>query len=568
MRVWIVSMAAAGGDSLPREREQQLVKALRQLEGRATLADVVRATGLPREQTEQDLRALLGLYRSHLAVDEDGELLYLFSPQMERRVSPPGLSEFLHKAWRWTVKAAVLGIKIAVMALLVFYVLAFCVLIIAALVALASADADIDVGDVSDGVGDGCLSSMGDFVFFWDVGHVAYVPIFDDGPRARTWADMERVPDGLREPRAFEPRYVTDRYQRRRTRKKRFHEEVFAFLFGPQVPDPSPMPAERELLAWIHDHKGVITMTELITRTGLSVDDAEQEMARLLSRYSGDVEVNDDGVLLYTFHGLKVTAQQQGRLKVEARAAPPAWHRFEPGQQLIGNSWGKNALIGGMAAFNLIMGALAPWLLGIALGGPVGWGAVALMTAIPVALSLLFFLAPLARLWGVSAENSRRYDRNLRRVILLSLFEHISRSDAPLPRAHALRRAQEQLAALQSDRPEEGRQMESLAKVSDARLEKVLDAVLAQMEAEIDTDDDGALLLSFPRQRAELLAADAARADTQRAVPIKELAYSSEDDHDDPLADHIDDLDDLHDDAEQAEQPEEAQAEATARRRR
>lgn len=563
MRVWIVSMAAAGGDSLPREREQQLVKALRQLEGRATLADVVRATGLPREQTEQDLRALLGLYRSHLAVDEDGELLYLFSPQMERRVSPPGLAEFLHKLWRWTVKAAVLGIKIAVMALLVFYVLAFCVLIIAAVVALASADADIgDVGDVGDS--GGCLSSIGDTLIFWDVGYVDYVPFVDNTPRARTWDELNRVPDALREPRALEPRYVTDRYQRRRSRKKRFHEEVFSFLFGPQVPDPSPMPAERELLAWIHDHKGVITMTELITRTGLSVDDAEQEMARLLSRYSGDVEVSDDGVLLYTFHGLKVTAQRHGRLKVEARAAPPAWHRFEPGQQLIGNSWGKNALIGGMAAFNLVMGALAPWLLGIALGGPVGWGAVALMTAIPVALSLLFFLAPLARLWGVSAENSRRYDRNLRRVVLLSLFEHISRSDAPLPRAHALRRAQEQLAALQSNRPEEGRQMQSLARVPDARLETALDAVLAQLEAEIDAGDDGALLLSFPRQRAELLAADAARADTQRAVPLKEIAYSSEDEHDDPLADA---LDDLHDDAEQAQQAEEAQATTPARRR-
>ena len=67
--------------------ERDLLEGLKKLEGRGTLADIVRATGMPREKTEQDLKVMLSLYKSHLEVDENGDLLYLFDTSFERRKS-------------------------------------------------------------------------------------------------------------------------------------------------------------------------------------------------------------------------------------------------------------------------------------------------------------------------------------------------------------------------------------------------------------------------------------------------------------------------------------------------
>lgn len=543
MRVALVLMSAPG-PSLPHEREQALVKALRELKGRATLGDVVRATGLPRGQTEQDLRALLGIYHSHLAVDEEGELLYLFDPSLTRRVPEDGLATFLRAAWRWTKSAAVLGLKIGIMALLVFYVIAFLVLIIAALIALASAGGDSDVDlDVGDGLGEGCFSGVLDTLWFWDAGDVLYIPmiIHDTHHSGASWRGQEALPQALREPGAMEPRYVTKRYQRKRSRKKRFHEEVFSYIFGPQIPDPSPMPEEREVLAWIHEHKGILTLSELISRTGLSVNQAEQEMARLLSRYEGDVEVSPEGVLLYTFHSLKVTAQKKGKLEAEARPAPPSWHRFEPSAQFTANSGGKNLLIGGMATFTMVMSVLAP-VLTASMEISLGWGGLALVSLLPLGMSLLFFLVPLGRLWGHFSENSRRYDRNLRRAVLLTLFEHLSLHSSPLPRRQALEAAQRHLNQLEEVLDKDDRQMKKLARVSDAELGKVLDSVAAEMEADVEADDSGDLVYAFPRLREELQAADQARAGARQAVALKEIVYSSEEEDDDPLEDEFEAL--------------------------
>jgi hypothetical protein len=533
---------STSGLELPHERERQLVQALRGLEGRATLGDVVRATGLPRAQTEQDLRALLGVYHSHLAVDEEGELLYLFDPSLTRRVPEGGLATFLRSAWRWTKSAAVVTLKVGIMALLVFYVIAFLVLIIAALVALASAGGDSDVDlDVGDGLGEGCFSGVIDAMWFWDAGDVLYVPIIlhDTHYSYDTYSQSahQGLPQALREPGALEPRYVTSRYQRKRSRKKRFHEEVFAFIFGPQVPDPAPMPEEREVLAWIHEHKGIITLGELISRTGMSVDQAEQEMARLLSRYEGDVEVSPEGVLLYTFHNLKVTAQTQGKLKAEARPAPPSWHRFEPRAQLTGNGVGKNMLIGGMAAFTLVMSVVAP-LVASSMQISLGLGGAAFLSGIPLAMSLLFFVGPLWRVFGHFSENGRRYDRNLRRAVLLTLFEHLSQRSSPLGRRQALESAQRHLLELEELLGEDERQMKKLAKVSDSALGKVLDTVAAELEADVEADDSGELVYAFPRLREELQVADRARRGARASVGLGDIVYSSEED-DDPLEDEI-----------------------------
>src|ERR1700744_3520126 len=62
-----------------------------------TRADAVALTGLPSEQAEPALKSLVGHYRSHMAVTEEGELVYAFDPSLERRDKTP-LGERLRAA--------------------------------------------------------------------------------------------------------------------------------------------------------------------------------------------------------------------------------------------------------------------------------------------------------------------------------------------------------------------------------------------------------------------------------------------------------------------------------------
>src|SRR3954470_3740403 len=89
--------------------ERKLFEALRgRARGRTELvkltrADAVALTGMPSDQAEPALKSLVKTYRSHLAVTDDGDLVYAFDPSLERRDKIP-LSERLRAAgqvaWR------------------------------------------------------------------------------------------------------------------------------------------------------------------------------------------------------------------------------------------------------------------------------------------------------------------------------------------------------------------------------------------------------------------------------------------------------------------------------------
>ena len=54
-----------------------------------TRADAVALTGMPTTQAEPALKSLVKTYRSHLAVTDEGELVYEFDPSLERRDKVP-----------------------------------------------------------------------------------------------------------------------------------------------------------------------------------------------------------------------------------------------------------------------------------------------------------------------------------------------------------------------------------------------------------------------------------------------------------------------------------------------
>ena len=66
-----------------------LLSALRGLGGRATVGDVVSASGIPADEVRAQLKALLETHRGHLSVSDSGELLYEFDPRFITRDREP-----------------------------------------------------------------------------------------------------------------------------------------------------------------------------------------------------------------------------------------------------------------------------------------------------------------------------------------------------------------------------------------------------------------------------------------------------------------------------------------------
>src|SRR5262245_60543145 len=78
----------------PRARDVLLDALKQKSRGRTELvkltrADAVALTGMPNEQAEPALKSLVATYRSHLAVTDEGELVYEFDPSLERRDKVP-----------------------------------------------------------------------------------------------------------------------------------------------------------------------------------------------------------------------------------------------------------------------------------------------------------------------------------------------------------------------------------------------------------------------------------------------------------------------------------------------
>ncbi|MEO1273754.1 MAG: hypothetical protein AAFX99_37235, partial [Myxococcota bacterium] len=183
-------------------------------QGRATLGDMVVDTGLPRAEVEAQLRRLLSLYKSHLDVDENGELLYRFHPSFQRRGEDGRwLYELGKKAWG-VFKAV---FKVTIMVVLVVYFLLFVALIIAALVASASGGrSDSNSSSSSRGF-------PGGGVLWWFWGSPSY---HRSGGYGRGYGS------GYGSAGQWGGRSAADQEP-----SEPFYKKVFAYVFGPEAND-------------------------------------------------------------------------------------------------------------------------------------------------------------------------------------------------------------------------------------------------------------------------------------------------------------------------------------------
>ena len=442
------------------EPGSDIAAALRRLGGRATLGDVVSATGMPDHEAETALKGLLETHRGHLEVSDSGDLLYQFDPKLIARDREPFGVRLRKAAW----SAFKTGFKVWTAVMLVAYFVIFVALVIA----LMFANKD-DRGGLGGRRGGGF--GLGDFLLLhWLMG-------------GRGWSRGSL--------------YYGHRHARRLPKEARppFYKKVFAFIFGPEEPRPTRVQKDRSVLRLIRARKGVLASAELVEHTGLSLADAREEMGRLTGAYGGDPVVSERGEVLYAFPGLMKSAH--GR--VRATEPNPAWLRLEYPKKLTGNATASNVGIGALNGFNLAASLVLG--LGPALGTaaveavPVGALWFYGLGVVPATFSSMFFGIPLVRSLGLRRENRARLRRNVRRLLIDLVYARSAGTVRWIPAGEAIRHVRERLEGWKVAPKDALGELEKLA---------------AEFDAEVEADDAG-FRYRFPAVREAFVEAELMR---------------------------------------------------------
>jgi len=461
---------------VPAEARSDLLTSLRALDGRGTVGDVVARSGLPGDVVRAGLKELLATHRGHLAVTDSGELVYEFDPRFIERGSEP----LLVRAKRRATDIATKAFKAWIVVMLVVYFVVFVVLVIGAIFAGKR-------GGDSRGGG-------------WGRGRHGGLPL---DPLIWYWIWSPRW-------RIGRP-YYGHRWERTLDRQDRvpFYKKVFAFVFGPDRPKPTQRQLDRGAIRMIRARNGVITTAELVQHTGDAFRQAESEMGRLLGAYDGEAVVSPDGELVYAFPELMKSVSDDRRV----REPNPAWLRLEHEQELTGNTPGANAAVIGMNGFSLLAAATAPWFIfpRLGLGGTAAFVGLVL---VPLVFSVLFFAGPLIRMTGVRLENRRRRHRNVRRVLLGLVYRRtLDGAGVEVGEAHAF-------VASKLD----------TQSVSRDRVERILQELASDLDADVSVAEDGAVTYRFDAVRRQFAASETVRAKLRlEQRQLGEVVFSTSD---------------------------------------
>lgn len=315
----------------PAAAAKALAAAMPKPKGPLTVADASVASGLALRDAEAALHWLTSEYRGHLRVGESGDLLYVFPTGFTK---PWETRDAIARASSRVAKA-LFGIgRLVVRAWILVVMVGYAALFVALLVALSFAgrSSDRDRGPNLGFLGP-LLRVIGE-AFFWTFHPFspfytpyAYAPPVYSGRRARAPAQPD-VP---------------------------FYEKVNRFVFGPAEPPVDDNAQRAMILDEIRARKGRIGLADVMRVTGLPREEADPLMARLMLDYDGDVDVGEQGGIVYRFEAIRKTASTEMPV---ARAAP-AWERARPAPVLTGNSGAANVGVALLNAFNLGMGAFA-----------------------------------------------------------------------------------------------------------------------------------------------------------------------------------------------------------------
>ena len=361
--------------------EDRVLGSLRRRNGEATVGDVSTDTGLPYNDVEAVMRKLLAVYKSHLDVDDDGNLRYRFDPAFVRRGENKGRWWYELRKTVWD--AFKFLFKIWIMVMLVGYTIVFILLLIA-----------LAVGAVAGSRGEG------------DSGGLVLLPL---RLLARLlewmfWIDL------------FEGNSRRRSMVRRQKKKvdKPFYQKVFDYVFGPEV-EVDPLRAHQMFTQFVSANDGVVTASDWAAMTGQSLEEAETALTASVVRFNGDIDVSENGNLIYRFDDLLMSARAS---EPHRRRQKPIWDRVAKAPSLTGNPGGTNGWITAFNIFIMVMSGLV-----LSAGPAIEVAAIIGLGWIPLIFSLLFFAVPAYRWIRNFGAKKKAEQENLRRYALQKIFD-------------------------------------------------------------------------------------------------------------------------------------------------
>ncbi len=298
---------------------------LRNPKNPVTIADAAAASGLSFQESERGLLALVAEYRGEIIPTEKGELLFRFPTGFTK---PWEKIEALDAAWR-KVKKGILGVaKFVVRAWITIVMVAYVAIFAAILIALAFAQkSDKDHRG----------SVVSDFLFYDVLVRLVLDSIF--------WT--------------FHPFSPYVQRFRPNVQQVPFYERVNRFFFGPEEVPEDPLKNKRLVIEAIRAGKGRIGLMDVLRVTGMTREQADPFIAKLMLDYNGDIQVSEHGAITYSFPELRKTANEGPAHRSFGVGGGESWWRPKILPPFTGNPSGSNILIAGLNGFNLFMSMVA-----------------------------------------------------------------------------------------------------------------------------------------------------------------------------------------------------------------
>jgi hypothetical protein len=447
-----------------------------------TVADAAARTGLPLRDAESGLTWLSSEYRGQLRVTNDGDLVHVFPTGFAKPwEGRDARRRFVAAAGRAIAGTLRFVVRAWVAVVLVSYAAIFLALLVGAAFARQGNDSRSDRGLPGGALAYGLMRVIGDALFWtfhpWSPFAVAYA-----GP-AGWGAGYER-----------------SRWESRRRRaadepKVPLYERVNRFFFGPPPAPEDPRENERLIVSAIRAGKGRIGLADVMRVTGLPREQADPMMARLMLDYEGEVDVSNDGGIVYRFAALRKTAQEASEAE-----PPPAWTRSKPVPPLTGNTAGANVVISALNAFNLLMGLWAidnnmtleraAHLFDRVPHPIVGGGMPIALGVVPLVFSALLFLLPLGRALVRPLRQRAALEETGRLAVLREVLDQVRRKQPVTDAAVA------------------GAWRRATGKAADA---KQLDRALVRLGGDVAIEASGQTRWRFPDLETEAAAVQAER---------------------------------------------------------
>ncbi|MDR1902942.1 MAG: hypothetical protein LBQ88_11750 [Treponema sp.] len=387
---------------------RKVTEALKKRRQGATVADIVAATALPLETVRELVPQAADEYSARLEVTESSEIRYSFPRGFESRYRgfKAGFKRVTQKLGRGMAFLGVRAFKVWIMVMLIGYFVLFMLIALASLVVATVASSS------NSGSRRGRETFIGPQIFNLIIRLWFYSELTKSVNRGYYGRGLKAEP-----------------------KRSPLHKSIFSFVFGEDDPNKDWTAREnRALIAFIQAHRGLISLPEFMSFTGMGPAEAEEAILSFCAEYGGSPEASEEGTILYRFNEILLRTDTRDRSFPGSSSPIKQLKRFSKNKKSM-NVWfgiinSVNLLFGGYFFYNALqtgqilqgvpfegsyLYGITYKLLEIIVQNPLPFIAIGL-GLVPLVFSVLFWLIPAIRFFTEKKENEAIKTGNLKRL--------------------------------------------------------------------------------------------------------------------------------------------------------